>query len=245
MKLISATTLLTVAILACCTSTPAQSQSRDQILKDIRVKRAELQVLEKEFLAVPPEDTAAYADLLKQPGTGLVRLLPREIFDSEVYKTNPKTITMRGGGAYYSFTRLVHEYGYGSDIELDSGYLVVGFAGLDYGILQKLGDIPLEDISIEIPATKFMASYEPPASEPEVRIEQRRFGYGTTVDEVSYKSRLPVEGNNTFLLRSISYSSTSDVLVAFRVIRKDSDGSVILAWKLLKKYAIPQVARNN
>jgi hypothetical protein len=67
---------------------------------------------------------------------------------------------------------------------------------------------------------------------------------GATVDEVTYKSRLPVEVNTTFLLRSINYDRT-DILVAFRVVRKDADGSVILAWKLLKKYAIPQIARNN
>ena len=57
-------------------------------------------------------------------------------------------------------------------------------------------------------------------------------------------SRLPVAVNGTYLLRSIDYS-TSDVLVAFKVVRKDSDGSVILAWKLLKKYPVPQLARGN
>ena len=244
MKTISTAVLLAIVILSCSISATAQSQSRDQILKDIRAKRAELQALEKQFLAVPQEDLAAYADFLKQSGTGLVRLLPREIYDSEVYRTNPRSLTMRGGGAYYSFTRLVHEYGYGSDLELDSGYLAVGFAGFDYGMLLKVGDVPLEDISINIPSARFIASYEPPSSEPEVRTEQRRFGSGATVDEVTYKTRLPVEVNTSFLLRSISYS-TSDVLVAFRVIRKDTDGSVILAWKLLKRYSVPQVARNN
>jgi hypothetical protein len=47
----------------------------------------------------------------------------------------------------------------------------------------------------------------------------------------------------TYILRSIDYSE-SDVLVAFRVVRRDTDGSVIIAWKLLRKYAVPQLARN-
>jgi hypothetical protein len=244
MKHVSAAIVFVVVVLLSSTQTIAQSQSRDQILKDIQTKRAELQTLEKQFLAVAEEDRLAYADLLHQPATGLVRLLPREVYDAEVYKQNPKTITMRGGGAYYSFTRLTHEYGFGSDIGLDSGYLSSGFAGLDFGILLKLGDVSLEDASLDSAAARFVSLYNPPASESEVRNEQRRFGMGATVDEVTYKSRLPVEVNTTFLLRSINYDRT-DILVAFRVVRKDADGSVILAWKLLKKYAIPQIARNN
>jgi hypothetical protein len=55
---------------------------------------------------------------------------------------------------------------------------------------------------------------------------------------------LPVAVNSSYLLRSIDYSN-SDVLVAFKVVRKDSDGSVILAWKLLKKYLVPELARGN
>jgi hypothetical protein len=61
---------------------------------------------------------------------------------------------------------------------------------------------------------------------------------------VRYGSRLPVEVRSTYLLRSIGYS-TSDVLVAFKAVREDSDGSIILAWKLLKKYPVPELARKD
>jgi hypothetical protein len=44
-------------------------------------------------------------------------------------------------------------------------------------------------------------------------------------------------------LRSINYSD-SDVLVAFRVLRKDTDGSLIIAWKMLKEYPVPDLARD-
>jgi hypothetical protein len=33
----------------------------------------------------------------------------------------------------------------------------------------------------------------------------------------------------------------TDVLVAFRVVRKDADESVTIAWKLLKKYPEPKL----
>ena len=219
----------------------AQSESRDDLLKEIVTKRTELTALEKKFLAPSTEDRAAYPELLRQPDTGLIRLLPRETYDDN-YK-NKKSLTLRGGGAYYSFSRLTHEYGQGSDIGLEMGYLSGMFAGADIGILTKLGDLRLEEITLEHQGARFMAAYLPPGELPKARVEQRRFGAGITVDNELYQARLPAEINTAYLLRSINYDR-SDVLVAFRVIRKDTDGSLIIAWKLLKNYEKPVLARN-
>ena len=220
----------------------AQSESRGDLLKEIETKRSELAALEKKFLAPSAQDRADYADLLRQPDTGLIRLLPRETYGDNNYK-NKKSLTLRGGGAYYSFSRLTHEYGYGSDIELQMGYLSVGFAGADFGMLTKLGDLRLEEITLEHQGARFMAAYLPPGELAKARVEQRRFGAGITVDNELYQARLPAEINTAYLLRSINYDN-SDVLVAFRVIRKDTDGSLIIAWKLLKNYEKPVLARN-
>ena len=149
---------------------------------------------------------------------------------------------MNGGGAYYSFVRLTHEYGYGSDISLDSGYLSVGFAGADYGMIVKLGDTPLENLSAPHPLVVPLTRYIPAKTEPDARVEQRRFSRGTEIEGLPLTNRLPVEVNATYLLRSISYGN-SDVLVAINVVRRDSDGSLIIAWKLLEKYSTPNLAR--
>jgi hypothetical protein len=156
----------------------AQSLSREQLQKEIQSKRQELEALEKQFLAPSDADQEVLAHFLTEPDTGLIRLLPREIYDSEVYRKNQKTITMRGAGAYYSFTKRTHEYGYGSDLELDSGYLSVGFAGADYGMLMKLEDISLEDASLEHPAITALLDYKSAKTEPEARVEQRRVSTG-------------------------------------------------------------------
>lgn len=225
------------------TSGFAQSATREELLNELQAKRAELQKLEKQFLAPSEDDRAAYVGFLSRPDTGLIRLLPRDVYDSEVYKENKKTLTLRGGGAYYSFTRLTHEYGYGSDLQLDSGYLSVGFAGTDYGMLLNVGDFPLEELTPEHPSARFLSAYTPSVYEPNARNEARKFGgQGFMADGVRYHSRLPVEVKSTYILRSIGYS-TADVLVGFRVIRKDTDGSVIILWKLLKKYPVPDLAR--
>src|SRR6185369_99739 len=98
-----------------------QNTSRETLRDQIQARRAELAALEKEFLAPTAEDRSDFAGLLSEPNTGVIRLLPREKYDDQIVKNKP-TISMRGGGAYYSFKRLTHEYGR-SDIELNSGEL--------------------------------------------------------------------------------------------------------------------------
>ena len=220
----------------------AQTKTREQLRDEIQSKRRELIALEKQFLSVSEADRTACDDLLAEPNTGLIRLLPREIFDSDSYKENKKTITMRGGGAYYSFVRLTHEYNFGSDIELDHDQFSVGFAGYDYGMLLKIHDVSLQDLSAEYPYAAPLIRYSPATYEEAIRNEQRAFAQGTVIDGLSLKRTVPVEVNATYLLRSISYRD-SDILVAFKVIRRDSDGSVVLAWKLLKKFKAPEVDR--
>lgn len=243
MKRIFAATLL-VGLSMIAIDAFSQSESRDEVLKQIETKRAELSVLEKKFLSPSAEDRAAHADFLRQSETGLIRLLPRDVYESESYKNNKKTLTMRGGGSYYSFALRTHEYGYGTDIGLDSGQLRAGFAGFNFGIMTNLGNVPFEEITLDNPIANFVSTYSAPVTEPEVRSEQGRFQRGATVGETVYRSSLPVEVNSTYLVRSIDYYSKENVLVAFRVVRKDVDGSIIIVWKILKKYPQPEVARN-
>jgi hypothetical protein len=219
----------------------AQTQSREDILKQIEAKHAELNVLENRFLSPSEEDKAKYADFLRQPNTGLIRLLPREKFGTD---NDRKGLSLRGGGAYYSFVRLTHEYGHGSDLELSNGLLSTGFAGANYGILTSLGDTPLENVSLETAAAQVLAAHVPPTEEPKARIEQRKWSNGETVEGASYRNRVAVTVNSTYLLRAIDYEA-SDVLVAFRVVRLDSDDSAIILWKLVKKYPTPLLARTN
>ena len=213
----------------------AQTNSRDDLLKQIELKRAELAALQKLILEPSEEDRTAYADFLRQPDTGLMRILPREKYGNDY--------GMRGGGAYYSFTVRKHDYSSTSDISLEQGELSSGFAGANYGMLTTLGDTPLENVSLETGAAQILASHSPAADEPQARVEQRRTSEGALINGTTYKNRVPLKINSTYLLRSINYSG-SDALVAFRVVRVDNDNSAIIVWKLLKKYPIPYLARN-
>jgi len=243
MKKLSIVTGSIVALVFCALSTCAQTTSREDLIKEISAKRTELLSLENAFLSPTDEDRARYADFLSTANTGLIRLLPREKYDADVKDGNKYKLMIRGGGSFYSFVRLTHEYGYGSDIGLYDGWLTTGFAGANYGIMTALADTPLENLTVETPAVQFLASHTPPGEEPKARVEQRRWGKGEMIEGTTYGERLRMGVNTTYLVRSVDYD-TSDVLVAFRVVRVDTDGSAIILWKLLKTYSVPKLARS-
>ena len=116
------------------------------------------------------------------------------------------------------------------------------FAGADYGMMIDLGDVSLDEISNDYPRVLSLLNYAAPKDEPQARAEHRLAQAGRILDGATYKTRMPVKIDTSFLLRSINYDD-SDVLVAFRTVRKDTDGSVIIAWKLLKRFPKPALMR--
>ena len=225
MKKIYVTTgFLTTFLLASLTGF-AQTQSRPEIQKQIEARRAELVELEKMYLEPSAEDRTRYAEFLRQPNTGLIRLLPREKFHF---------------GEYYSFSALTHEYVSGTDLGLEDGQIRSGFSGANYGFMTNLGDVRIEEVGPTTPGVTFFAAYKAPNEEPLARKEYSRFTYGAEIEKLPVASRMPLQADTTYLLRSINYG-ISDVLVAIRVVRVDSDGSAVIVWKVLMRYESPNL----
>ncbi len=220
--------LLLCAVCFFSTVATAQSTNRAQLIAEIDTLHHQMKEKEAALLAPAPEDRSAFADFLKQPETGLFRLLPREKYDNK--------LSIRGGGAYYSFKRLTHEYGYGSDISLEQGALRVGFAGQDFGFFLMLGDVPLEAVNLETAGVPYLAQYNAPTDVAGMRInhiiDREQDG------DFFYKRTIPALVGRTYVLRSIDYGE-ADTLVALRVVRQDTDGSLVILWKMLKKYPVP------
>ena len=240
MKKISIAMAPLIALVLSALSVCAQTQSREDLAKAIAAKRAELSKLETAFLAPPEEDRARYAEFLRQPDTGLFRLMTRESSNGQESRM---AVTIRGGGAFYSFKDRTNEYVNSSAISLEQGEFTTMMAGTNYSLLANIGDVPLESVSLETSAAQVLAQHIPAEDEPHARIEQRKSQHGATIGGITYKERQPVKINSTYVLRSVNYSS-SDTLVAFRVVRIDDDDSAIILWKLLKKYPTPYLARN-
>jgi TonB family protein len=220
-----------------------QEQDEDRISR----VRKEVSELEAWLLAVPEDVAIKYTDFLKLPKTGVAKILPRGLRED--------VMLTRGGGAYYSFSRRAHEYGYGSDIALEKGLFRVGFAGVDYGFFVTLGTRAIESIQPTSDPPTWLAlserqswadawSYRPPKEIGQLRKEVRP-------DQNHVLAR---EGL-TYLLRSIR-PRQSDTLTAFRVERILGDGSAVIVWRLLSSWdsvsleslpdtALPQGTLNN
>lgn len=218
----------------------AQFQSRSDLLKEIKAKRAEVDRLEKIYLAPSEEDRMKYAAFLKQSDTGIVRLMPRESFDDEMYRDIKKSIQMRGGGSYYSFVRKTQEYGYGSDLGLERNFFRVGFAGADYGMLAEIGSLEIEKVAPDNKIVYALGSYRAAREEQVARVEFQKMNKGAEVGGIRVALRVPMKSDTTYVLRSINYLS-SDLLVVFRVVRVDSDGSATIIWKIMKKFSAPKL----
>jgi hypothetical protein len=125
---------------------------------------------------------------------------------------------------------------------LSQGNLSVGFAGADYGFIYDLGETSLTEVSDDSGGVNFLINYKPPTNEPEIRVEQRK-AHEYKSDGILYKRRVPNIVGHTYILRSIVFDR-SDILVAFKVHRKDTDGSLIILWKLLKNFETPKIEKS-
>lgn len=238
-QIVTATTFSLTLILACLSvAAQTQAESRDDVIKQIEAKRAELALLEEKILAVADSDREENASFLSQPDTGIIRLLPRETYDG----AKKRGLAITGGGAFYCFALATHDYSRGADVMLEQGDFSGGFAGADYGMLLNLGDVPLDQVVPDHVAVHSLLKYMPTNAEPDARKAQRALWQGMDLSGVVFKKRMPAKVANTYLLRSVNFGGY-DIAVAFRVTRKDTDGSMILLFKVLKRFPKPDLER--
>ncbi len=176
-----------VSLLLFLSISAVSAQTHQQALDEferLKQKAEEIKKRSEEIqkIILQPEESDIIA--AKQENANVFRLLPREKYDKDVFK-------IRGGGAYYSFTKQSHSYNDIPQISLEQNYLSVGFYGASYGFMTDLGGIPLSKINDSSSAVGFFVKYAPPEKLSEVRIEQvkaRSFEF----EKQSYKNRLPV-----------------------------------------------------
>jgi hypothetical protein len=197
----------------------------------------EARVLKKGLLAPAAEDRSVFAAFLQQPNSGLVRLMPVEVFN-KMTSISERRVTAISGFSY-SFVELSHSNWTAPDISLKDGSLNVGIGLRNYGMMTKLGDVALDNVSLSDTRVGFISSYQLPISLIDANTQAWEMRMGFTKNGANYSQRLPAEVNTTYLLRSIINKKT-DALVALRVVRKDPNGSVTIAWKLLKKFPQPK-----
>jgi len=223
--------LVSLFLLAFLFST-VPAQNREQAIKELEALKERVKVLDAVILQADRTDI----DNAAKENANVFRILPREKYDVGLP-------TVRGGGAYYSFVGKSHSYNDTPQISLEQNYLSVGFYGTSYGFMTDLGEISLAEINRETAGVDFLANYQPPTEISKARIEQEKGnGKGFENDGVTYRRSLPAVVGHTYALRAVSYDE-ADVLVALRIYRKDTDGSLIVFWKLIDQFEKPQLIK--
>ncbi len=208
---------------------------------------------EKLLLAPSPELHEQFAEFLELPNTGLVRMYPpgrRRV----ISVTDLATGRRPGFGRYaslYSFTKAKHGNGLNGYVDprlgwaellLINGRFITGFNGEALGVLVALGDVPLETVTPDTDGVTGLANITPPADYFEAVSLSRRNRAGFALDRFRYGSSLPVAENTTYVMRSTS-NKRADILVGFRVLRVEENGSLTLLWRKLRVYPKPKWKR--
>ena len=123
----------------------------------------------------------------------------------------------------------------------------------------KLGEIELEKVFGENEGLKFLSSFSPDPQSPEAQKQYIQMMRGVEVGNYEYKKALPIIENMTYALRVVAYRGNVfrsfrgfrfdlldgdkriDLTLAFRIIRKEKDGSVTLLWKEIERKDAPRL----
>lgn len=224
--------LFTIFLLFISLLISVSAQTRQQAIAELEQLKERGKSLDVIILQIDKPDI----DDSSKENVNAFRILPREIYDVGLLAT-------RGGGADYSFSNKSHNYNDTPQIELQQNNLSVGFAGADYGFIADLGEIPLLEINKEAKGANFLINYQPPNQLAKARIEQEK-ARSFEQDGIIYKDNLPAIVGHSYILRAITFGG-ADVLVAFKIHRKDTDGSLIIFWKLLEQFEKPMLNRSD
>lgn len=222
----------------------------------------------KELLEVAPsgEMLAKYADLLRQPNTGIFKLVPDTGCAPNMRVVSAREDCLRysmpGAANSYSFRTENYRIKHLADITFDGDELTV--TGLFmHGLVIKLGDLPIESVGLSTNGLKFIVDFKPSNSADDVRLIDDSFAKGIEVKGFRYAKASPAEENMTYAYRGVAYrgklvrsadgvmyneldyDKREDVIVAFRIVEKAMDGSITIVWKQLAEYESPRIKMPN
>jgi hypothetical protein len=194
----------------------AVQNSKQQMINKSRMRHVEskpnsvpaLTPEQKKFLAASVEDQTKFADFLKQPNTGIIRLFPQGKFGSTHTVSADESegvLSVKGGGAFYSFSKKTHVFGLWSDLCLRENVLYTGIDKQSFGLFTVLGDVPLESVTMKNPEVDYLHKLIPPKRFSEVAAQRTHNAEGFKVDEIHYGSAFRVMANLTYVIRSINY----------------------------------------
>lgn len=206
------------------------------------------------------EDLSRYAVFLRQPRTGLIRLMPDLDCQpsTNVVRVDEACLSYIPGSSFYSFREREYSLEALSDIRYKDG-LLVSDGIFSQGFLVNLGDVAPEATTLTSDGIRFLAEYQPAVVDAEATRQYVQMTRGVRSGAFIYRKSLPVRENSTYALRVVAYKgrfvrvfrgyrfdllasdARRDIIVVFRVVRMDADGGILLLWKELARKDAPKV----
>jgi len=237
----------------------ADMRSRAALLTIDKLYRGSTEA-ERSTLAPSAELYSKYAEILKQPRTGLLKLISDAgcTSDVNIITVSPACLqySMPGAGNSYSFRIQDYRIRRLSDIALAKDRLEVS-GQMSHGILVELGRIDLRKVSMSSAEAVFLINFRTARDLESAQDIEQRLAKGLESGGSHYQSSLDVKLDSTYLMRSIAYRGTylrsyegkvfnefdfdkrADIIVAFTVIERAQDGSITLLWRELSRKTSP------
>jgi hypothetical protein len=216
---------------------------------------------DKELISVENEDKSKYSAFLRGSDTGILRLHDSENCDEEgktIGADEPCPWNVVGKATFYSFRTEDYTSRMFSDIQLEKQtFNIVGINLL--GFLTDLGDVSLDNLSLQSKGIKEMAEFQPSTNIEEIKNQFILAKNGFQIGDHIYKTAFQMKPNNSYALRLIAYDSKvywkigkrkinllqydkrKDIVVIFRVVRENQDKSVNILWKKIQSKDAPEI----
>jgi hypothetical protein len=219
----------------------------------------ELPSHEKKLLTVSAEELQKHQAFLRQPDTGLFKLLTIDelrlaIHDVKAQQAFPHLV---GLGAFFSFAKRTHNADEWAQIRwkdgafhpaytemkrttvVSSGGMAQSFAytsGYGFAVFTALGNVALEEVTLQQSAVQALTALMPATQYQDFihQVQQARAGF--QIASHRYQSSIPARADTTYVMRAINYKK-ADVIVVFRVVQQDADGSLHILWRQLKTFS--------
>lgn len=213
---------------------------------------------QRKKLSVGPEEAMRHARVLSMPDSGIFRLVPDPgCFENpRIVKAAAKCLEAVPVSPFYSFRKRDHVAEAFADIRLSKGNLITDPVR-SQGLMAVLGEMPLEEVSLETNGISFIRDYVPKTLSGEVQRQFDQLASGLRSGGFVYGKAFPAVEGNTYALRVVAYRGSMmrsyrgfrvdlmsgdrrfDILVAFRIVGRDDKGALTIVWRQLERKSAP------
>jgi hypothetical protein len=203
-----------------------------------------------------------YSAFLNKKNTGLIMLLPDTGCSSDERIVNISADCLKtsvpGSGSSFSFRVKTYRIRRLADLNFKNNAFESG-GRLIESAMASLGDKDIELLTLDSEGIKDLVALKPEKDVSLVAKQVEMLQKGVIINNILFSNKISAEKNSTYILRSIAfdakyfttlngytyneldYDKRRDIIIAFRVVEKNADGSIVLLWKELRNEKSPKL----